>query len=146
MASTRNRWRSWRALPWRERVRLLHLALLLALVQACLKVAGYARTRRWCEQLGDAPQRRIATAPDIADARRLAELTDIAGRHGLVRATCLRQALVVTTLLRRRGFDAQLRIGVQRDGEPFAAHAWVEVGGTALGRPDSSGQGPTLQR
>ena len=114
-------------------MRLLQLFLLLALVQACLKVAGYARTRRWCEQLGDAPQCRIATAADIADARRLAELTDIAGRHGLVRATCLRQALVVTTLLRRRGFDAQLRIGVQRDGEPFAAHAWVALNDVAVG-------------
>lgn len=132
MASVRDHWRSWRALPWRERVRLLQLAILLPLLHASLITAGYARTRRWCARLGDGAAQRTATERDIADAQRLARLADIAGRHGLVRATCLRQALVVMTLLCRRGLDARLQLGVQQTGEPFGAHAWVVLDGTAL--------------
>lgn len=48
-------------------------------------------------------------------------------------ATCLAQALVAHTMLRRRGHDALLRIGVRRDGDAcFEAHAWVECNGTVV--------------
>lgn len=40
--------------------------------------------------------------------------------------TCLRHSLVFCRLRRRRGERAQLRIGVQKSGGIFAAHAWVE--------------------
>lgn len=140
------KWRSWWALPWRERVRLLQLAMLLLMSHASLVIAGYARTRRWCERLGNAPVRRVATEQDIAAAQRLVELADIAGRHGLVHATCLRQALVVTTLLRRRGLDAQLQLGVQNEGERFAAHAWVDLAGVALGQALNNSFSPSTTR
>ena len=120
--------------------------MLLPLSHASLVIAGYARTRRWCERLGNAPVRRVATEQDIAAAQRLVELAAIAGRHGLVRATCLRQALVVTTLLRRRGLDAQLQLGVQQAGEQFGAHAWVELAGAALGQPLSNSFSPSNMR
>ena len=42
-------------------------------------------------------------------------------------ATCLTQALAAQLLLRRHGFDSQLRLGVARDiGGEFRAHAWLE--------------------
>jgi hypothetical protein len=45
-------------------------------------------------------------------------------------ATCLAQALATKLLLRRRGYDPALRIGVTRNeaGE-FQAHAWIEYDG-----------------
>ena len=90
--------------------------------------------------------RAAGSADTLAYAQTLVELAAIAGRHGLVRATCLRQALVVTTLLRRRGLDAQLQLGVQQAGEQFGAHAWVELAGAALGQPLSNSFSPSNMR
>lgn len=134
----RSKWRAWHALPWRERVLLGRLVLWLALVELGLRVAGYARVRAACDRLGGRGPFRAATPDELADARRLAELAAIAGRRGPLAATCLRQALVVVTLLRRRGLDAQLRIGVQPDAGTFGAHAWVQLGEVALG-PEAPG-------
>ncbi|MGQ0816175.1 MAG: lasso peptide biosynthesis B2 protein [Gemmatimonadota bacterium] len=46
------------------------------------------------------------------------------------RSKCLEQSIVTYVLLRRRGFDAQLRLGVQP--YPFFAHAWVELDGVPI--------------
>lgn len=46
------------------------------------------------------------------------------------RAECLEQSLALLVLLRRRGLDAELRIGVER--LPFTAHAWVEHAGRPI--------------
>jgi hypothetical protein len=50
--------------------------------------------------------------------------------------TCLRQALATQRMLRRRGIDCQIHLGVTGASDP-AAHAWVTVGG----RPVVGGQG-----
>jgi len=42
-------------------------------------------------------------------------------------ASCLTQALAGWWLLRRRGIDSELRVGVNRDGEGLTAHAWLLV-------------------
>lgn len=49
-------------------------------------------------------------------------------------ATCLTQALVAETLLRRAGHDATLHLGVARpaQGAGLEAHAWVESGGAVV--------------
>lgn len=47
------------------------------------------------------------------------------------RPRCLVRSLVLWSVLRRRGIPAELRLGVARAGG-FAAHAWVEVDGTAV--------------
>jgi hypothetical protein len=44
---------------------------------------------------------------------------------------CLTQAMVLTSLLARRGIDNRLVIGV-RPGDRFGAHAWVEVNGNPV--------------
>lgn len=43
---------------------------------------------------------------------------------------CLQRSAVVARLLRRRGFPAELVIGIQH--VPFRAHAWVEMNGSVL--------------
>ncbi len=127
------RLRGWLALNGRERAQFLGLALSLAAVHASLALAGYGRTRCWVERIGAGGARRTATADDVQAARRLARLADIAGRHGPVRATCLRQALVLHGWLRRRGLNPEIVIGVRRDGAtPVDAHAWVELNGVSI--------------
>jgi transglutaminase-like putative cysteine protease len=97
--------------------------LLLALVDASLRAFGLRRTVRWVRRV----------VGDRADAVRPGMITDVA--HAVAkaaafypgRAQCLEQSLVLYWVLRRRGVEARLRVGVQPF--PFTAHAWVEHNG-----------------
>ena len=46
-----------------------------------------------------------------------------------VNALCLPRALAAHAMLHRRGIASRLCLGVARDGQDLAAHAWVEVDG-----------------
>jgi hypothetical protein len=121
-----------RAMPARERFQLSWMAATLPLVHGALRVFGYARTRAWLERHSQHPAPRVATPTDLESAHSAARIAAIAGRRGLVTATCLRQALLVYWLLRRRGLQPELRIGVRRQADAFDAHAWVELDGHPL--------------
>ncbi len=105
----------------------------LPAIAACLRLFGYVRTRRWLERRSIARHPRAATPDDFDSARALARLAAIAGRHGPIHVTCLRQSLLVYWLLRRRGLAPELRIGVRKQDAAVDAHAWVELEGHALG-------------
>lgn len=62
-------------------------------------------------------------------------LVEVAGRYAPVKATCLKQALVLSWLLGRRGIATTLRIGVTRGGGSFEAHAWLEQDGQVVHGP-----------
>ena len=47
-------------------------------------------------------------------------------------ATCLRQSLVLHTLLGRRGVPSRFCVGVAKNGPALTAHAWIECDGIAL--------------
>ncbi len=110
--------------------------LMLPCVHLALALFPFLRVRGALERSSANRPPAVCTPAAIADAARLAELAEIAGRRGAVAASCLRQALVVWWWLRRRGLPAQLKIGVTGGGDAFAAHAWVELGGVALAQKD----------
>ncbi|MBK6726691.1 MAG: lasso peptide biosynthesis B2 protein [Xanthomonadales bacterium] len=126
------RLRGWLKLSPRERVQFIALVPALAGVHAALAMFGYVRTRRWLERCSRHANPHSASKSDLAAATRLAELATIAGRHGLVTASCLRQSLLVYAWLRRCGLDPQLQIGVRKDGGGLEAHAWVALSGAPL--------------
>lgn len=106
----------------------------LPAVHLSLSLVGYMKTRRLLERLSSGNLRREATAEDLDAARQLEHLTAIAGQHGLINATCLRQSLLLYWMLRRRGLAPELRLGVRRESGDLDAHAWVEVDGRSLDR------------
>ncbi|MGH8933265.1 MAG: lasso peptide biosynthesis B2 protein [Egibacteraceae bacterium] len=55
-------------------------------------------------------------------------------RWSIAPSPCLREALVLGHLLRRR--QPRLCIGVMRRGEAIAAHAWLEVQGSEIGKDE----------
>lgn len=122
----------WRALNWRERGLLALCALGLTGIHASLALLGYRRTRCAVEALSRRRARHPASAAELAAAQHLARLAAIAGRHGAVEATCLRQSLLLYGWLRRRSLDPQLQLGLKPDDGPFQAHAWVELDGQRL--------------
>jgi hypothetical protein len=54
-----------------------------------------------------------------------------------IHSTCLERSLALWWLLGRQGVVSQLRIGVRKDGQKFAAHAWVEREGVAIGESEA---------
>lgn len=121
----------WWALPARDRLLFASLLFALPLMSASLRLLGYRRTLALVEARSDMPARRTATTAERDRAHRLATLLSIAGRRGL-RATCLPQAMLLHLLLRRRGLDPQLKLGVRRTDAQPDMHAWVELEGDSL--------------
>lgn len=103
---------------------------LMALLDGTARLGGLARAMRMAERLGGRHVgKTVVAAPDeVIEACMRAVLLSAAFYPR--RALCLEQSLALFVLLRRRGIDALLRIGVQTI--PFSAHAWVEVDGVAV--------------
>jgi hypothetical protein len=128
-------WRRFLALGWRERRLLIALLVALPVLRIALRRWGYTRTRAAIERWTARYPKRAPSRRDLETAESLAELAKIAGRRAPLAATCLPQALAVYAVLRRRGLDPVLRIGVRKTEDRFEAHAWVELAGWPLAQP-----------
>lgn len=107
-------------------------ALVLGFVKLSLAVGGFGRTFTAAQWL----LRRRPTGSAPAET-----LTAMSHRVAVVaaffpgRALCLEQSTALWLLLRGRGIDADLRLGVQP--YPWGAHAWVEHRGEPVNeRPE----------
>ena len=132
--------RSWRArlapfagLSLAQWLLLLRARWLMNLASASLRVAGFERTRRLLDPCPG--HGRGASSPEDVAPAAIARVVELAARSGLRRHSCLPKSLVLQRLLAQRGHDAALRIGVRKEGERLAAHAWVEVDGVTVGEP-----------
>ncbi len=83
----------------------------------------------------------IATSESrLTEARAVARMVAVAASRGFTRPRCLGHSLALWLLLRRRGFDCHLRLGVRRVDGRCEAHAWVEAYGVSLSDPDEPRQ------
>lgn len=115
----------------KERLILVQAWLLLLLADFALRTLPFkhvlALTQKNCLK-GQEPS--TGTLPPSVE--RLAWLMDVAGRYSLVTATCLKQALVLSWLLGRKGLATNLQIGVARHHDTVTAHAWLEQDGKVI--------------
>jgi len=119
---------------------LLAYARALALV-AGVRVALSLLPYRTVEQALN-PKRPARRLPSVEATwqyrQRVLWSVGVAARHLLRRKPCLTQALVARWLLARVGQQAEMRIGVHKEGKEIRAHAWLEQGGhVILGGSDS---------
>jgi uncharacterized membrane protein YpjA len=121
-------------LPDRERLLMFKALWLLPVVAMLLHLKGLRFTQ---EQLLRLPAQTHlmpdSLTPQIWTTVRMVR---VAVRYNRPWANCLKQSLVLWTLLRSQGITTELRIGVQRESEKFAAHAWVEYQGMVLNDTD----------
>ena len=122
-------------LRWSEKVLLGKAWALLFFGRTALWVCRFAWTKRRLDRW-HAPVPRLVTSR--RPAVRVARMVDIAshlvpaGRH------CLSRAMILETLLRRRGYPARMEIGValaaeeDHRGSRLSAHAWVTCGDRIL--------------
>jgi len=123
----------WRALSRDERRLLVGLVFLLPAIGVALRLLGFRRTSRLLGgSAGSAATSANISAESQAVAMRLGQLVSIASRHGPYAATCLRQSLALSWLLRRRGLPAEVRVGVGKNDGRVLAHAWVELAGRVI--------------
>lgn len=61
-------------------------------------------------------------------AQKAAYLVNRIARYWFPEGNCLKRSLTLWFLLRRRGINGDLRVGVRRHEGNFQAHAWVEYG------------------
>ena len=100
--------------------------LLLVFVRIGLRITRYSRLRGWLALTARVRTRTPSSVSDVTWA------VGAAGRR-ITGTTCLAEALAVYTMLRRRGHEPLLRIGVrQRDYSLLDAHAWVECDGQVV--------------
>ena len=88
------------------------------------------RVRSWAQRSG-------AAGTDASPAELALLLRRIGNRLPRL-GTCLRRSIVLEAVLCSQGRESALRIGVRRQGEGIAAHAWVELDGVALGEDRSA--------
>ncbi len=98
-----------------------------------LRALPFARVERWL-----AP-RPAVKAPDETAVGRLVWATEAAARHHLYPMLCLPKALCLRWLLGRHGIESELRIGVSRQDDGLAAHAWIERQGRPVGEAPGVG-------
>jgi Transglutaminase-like superfamily len=102
-----------------------------------LRLGGFRSTQRFLQKrLGRAQKvsRNSAAESRVALTSRMILA---AARNSPIPSTCLERSLCLWWLLARQGVATQFRIGVRKDREKFAAHAWVECDGIAVGEPQA---------
>ena len=99
---------------------------------------GFGATQRFLQKFTASAK----SCPPVAAVESLVVLTTrmvlAAARNSPIPSTCLERSLSLWWMLARQGIATQFRIGVRKDDEKFAAHAWVERDGVAIGEPDAS--------
>ncbi len=121
-----------RELSRAEKLLLFESFALVPAVSTLLRLLGFRRSLLILNRLARALCLKGEWCAGSGDAVAACRLVGIASRHGLSAATCLRQALVLWFLLRRRGVPADLRIGVRKNVDRLEAHAWIESDGRIL--------------
>jgi hypothetical protein len=117
-------WQAFSQLRGAERVMLLQALITLPLIRIGLCLFGLARMQKI---LGS---RHIRSVDDVVLPQAAARMVAAAAR--IVRANCLQRSLTLWWLLYRRGILSDLRIGVRRQGDQLAAHAWIEYAGVVI--------------
>ena len=115
-------------LPAARRRLFIRAACWLLVVRLGLWLVPFRKLQAWLARLRGSPRAPV----DAAVVREIAWAVQGASRY-VPAATCLTQALAGQILLNRRGYPAQVEIGVAKDaGGQFTAHAWLRCDGVVV--------------
>ena len=129
-ATRRALWEKWRRFDVDERRTLRLAVLMIPTMHVVVRLMGFNRLQQRV-----ARTRAVTGLPYVptADAVRTCVVNiNRAKRYSPLPGNCLSQSLALTWMLRRRGIDPALRLGVRLTGPAFDAHAWVEYDGRVL--------------
>ncbi|CAN5807182.1 hypothetical protein BH23GEM6_BH23GEM6_20150 [soil metagenome] len=126
----------------RRRAGQLAVVSLLRLVDLSLRHFTYRSVRRFLRATSPSS---VHAPGDFALACRFGRTVNVlAGRAGL-EDSCLRRSLVTWWLLRWRGVETEVRIGMKLGVDGVRAHAWLEQGGRPINDVDEIGRQYPIQ-
>jgi hypothetical protein len=118
-------------LPWRKQRLLLKASVLLVVIRVGLALFPFAIFKRLLTRASGTPVR-VRTS-DRAFSEQIVWAVETASRHIPGTQTCLTKALTAQVLLHRRGYPAQVTIGVRKGStRQLRAHAWLESQGQVV--------------
>jgi hypothetical protein len=124
------KWEKFQRLTLSEKWMILVAMILLPVTATGVRIFG---VKRWKSILfGLSPLKPARVTNDADLARNIAWLVTVAAWNGPYRANCLQRSLTLWWLLRRRGIESELRIGMQKEDGEVRGHAWIEYGGIVL--------------
>ena len=119
-----------------DRGLILEASALLFITRFGLHLWRFSTLRRLLDRAARSPiGRSSGGSPGSGAAERIRWAIESAAGHLPGQTTCLVSALAADVMLRRRGVESTLHLGVATDrraGEPVRAHAWVESRGTTV--------------
>lgn len=104
----------------------------LATINVARRLVSSARL---CRSVGREPANGHSSTWTLEKLQRAAWLLDVAAMRQPVAVSCLTRSLALAWLLRRRGAGVALHIGVKRQDDGVAGHAWLEWRGEVLYDP-----------
>ncbi len=122
----------YRALTAADRWLIVEAAMLLAVVRLGVAAVPFSILRRALDRAGRLLRPRT-TGTSASSVARLGWAVAAVARRAPFRSTCLVESLAADAMLRRRGYDSEIRFGVRPpSGGALAAHAWVEHDGAVV--------------
>ena len=115
-----------------RRVYLREAAITLVFARLAVRYLPSARLFNWA----DRPAKRVSRFA-VDDVNWVAWAIEHSATLPGMNAMCLPRALAAHAMLRRRGIASKLCLGVARNGDEIAAHAWIEVGERTIGGGDA---------
>ncbi len=113
-------------LTTKERQLLINTYFLLGAIRLGLWLLRFKTLRQWLAKL----ERTSFPEQEAAELNSVIWAVNLASRYQLGGVKCLARALTTQVLLSRRGYPAELRIGVvKKENNQLLAHAWVESNG-----------------
>lgn len=143
----RRKLRALRKLSWSDRALAVESIAMLAAARILVKTAPQKRlvqrlggTNDDATRIDDAESTSALPAannpPNVtgtnATGARVGRMLERAARITFWRSMCLEKALAGKWMLRRRGIPSTIYVGMARQGEAFAAHAWLVGEGHTL--------------
>ena len=122
----------WRRLSADEHRTFIAALFLVPAMHVIVRVIGFNRLQQ--RVANTAPRAGHAGIPQAQAVRTCVVSIHRVKRFSpfFMRGNCLSQSLALAWLLRRRGVQPELRLGVRLTGPKFDAHAWIEFGGRVL--------------
>jgi hypothetical protein len=120
MGFTVREFKKFARLTYQDQVLLLRAFVTLVACRAGSHAWSFEKLQGWSTRPGDgkAPADRIIWAIEVASRK--------------TGATCLCRALALQRMLSSNGHESELRIGVEKNGDQFGAHAWLVYGGQVV--------------
>jgi hypothetical protein len=131
------KWQKFQRLSLSEKWMLFVAMIVLPVTATGIRLFGIKRWKAFLARLS--PFRANRVMENTERAQNIAWLVTVAAWNGPYRANCLQRSLTLWWLLRRRGIESDLKIGMQAENGEVRGHAWIEYGGIVLNDSEDVG-------